>query len=134
VEWRFVKIAPKADNTGVLVHIQTPDQVWPVCVQVQGRHERQGDLFLMAGAECKEHRGLDANTPVPLRGESNEKPVGEWNVSETVCHGGTITAYVNGRLMNEATGCSVSEGAIGIQSEGAGFEIRRLFLDPLKTP
>ena len=29
VEWRFVKIAPKADNSGVLVHIQLPDKVWP---------------------------------------------------------------------------------------------------------
>ena len=29
VEWRFLKIAPKADNTGILVHLQLPDKVWP---------------------------------------------------------------------------------------------------------
>src|ERR1700693_6258278 len=29
IEWRFVKIAPKADNTGILVHIQSPDKIWP---------------------------------------------------------------------------------------------------------
>src|ERR1017187_3558574 len=39
VEWRFVKIAPKADNTGILVHMQSPDKVWPMCVQVQGKHD-----------------------------------------------------------------------------------------------
>ena len=27
VEWRFVKVAPKADNTGIFVHMQLPDQV-----------------------------------------------------------------------------------------------------------
>src|ERR1700722_19354114 len=55
VEWRFVKVEPKKDNTGVLVHMQLPDSVWPACVQNQGKSGRQGDLFVMMGAECKEH-------------------------------------------------------------------------------
>ncbi len=131
VEWRFVKMAPKLDNTGVLVHMQLPDKVWPACVQVQGKHERQGDLFLMAGAESKEHRGMEANTAIPLRGESNEKPVGEWNTSETVCAKDSVTAYINGRLMNETTECTVSSGFVGIQSEGAEFEIRKISVEPL---
>ena len=131
VVWRFVQVAPKADNTGVLVHMQLPDKVWPKCVQVQGKHSRQGDLFLMAGAESQEHRGMDANTPLPLRGESNEHPVGEWDTVRTVCAAGTVTAYVNDRLMNTTTGCTVTNGFIGIQSEGGEIEIRRLALDPL---
>ena len=131
VAWRFVKVAPKADNTGVLVHMQLPDQVWPACIQVQGKHDRQGDLFLMAGAESKEHRGLDANTALPLRGESNENPVGEWNTSETLCAGNAVKAFINGKLMNETTECTVASGFIGIQSEGADFEIRKLFVEPL---
>jgi len=65
VEWRFVKIAPKADNSGVLVHLQLPDKIWPMCIQNQGRSGHQGDLFLMEGAESKEHKGMDKNTPVP---------------------------------------------------------------------
>jgi hypothetical protein len=134
VEWRFVKMAPKADNTGVLLHLQSPDRVWPPCVQVQGKHEKQGDLFLMAGAESKEHRGLDANAPIPMRVESNEKPVGEWNTCEAVCAGGSVKAYVNGKPMNETTECSVTSGAIGVQSEGAEFEIRKMFLEPLSAP
>ena len=88
VTWRFVKIVPKADNTGVLVHMQLPDKVWPKCIQVQGKHERQGDLFLMAGAESKEHQGMDAN----------------W---------------------------SVTNGAVGFQSEGAEMEIKSVTLLPL---
>ena len=133
VEWRFVKVAPKADNTGVLVHLQLPDKVWPPCVQCQGKHDNQGDLFLMAGAESKEHRGLDANTALPKRGPSNEKPVGEWNTCELVCDGNTVKAYINGKFMNETTECTVSSGAIGIQSEGAEIEIRKVYLEPISN-
>jgi hypothetical protein len=133
VEWRFVKVAPKADNTGVLVHIQSPDKVWPMCIQNQGKSGRQGDLFLMAGAECKEHKGLDANTPVPMRGPSAEKPVGEWNTNVTVCAGNDVKASVNGKFMNEITECTISSGFIGIQSEGGDIEIRKIALEPLET-
>lgn len=132
VEWRFVKIAPQADNTGILVHLQLPDKIWPQCVQVQGRHGHQGDLFLMAGAEAKEHQGLDANTPVPLRGDSAEKPVGEWNKAETICVNHTITSFINGELKNEITECTLNAGFIGIQSEGGEIEIRSMYFSPLK--
>ena len=62
----------KKDNTGVLVHMQLPDKVWPMCVQNQGKSGRQGDLFVMAGAECKEHKprqGLKHAGPVARRAE-----------------------------------------------------------------
>jgi hypothetical protein len=135
VEWRFLKIAPKADNSGVLVHMQLPDKVWPQCVQNQGKSGRQGDLFVMAGAECKEHLALgkDANTPVPLRGEANEKAIGEWNTNVTVCAGNNIKAIINGKLLNEITECSISSGFIGIQSEGGDIEIQKMFVEPLKN-
>jgi hypothetical protein len=132
VEWRFVKVAPKADNTGIMVHMQLPDQVWPMCIQNQGKSSRQGDLFVMAGAECKEHLALgkDANTPVALRGEPNERPVGEWNTNVTVCAANTIKAIINGKLLNEITECTVSSGFVGIQSEGAIFEVRKIAVKP----
>jgi hypothetical protein len=132
VEWRFVKIAPKADNSGVLVHMQLPDKVWPMCIQNQGKSGRQGDLFVMAGAECKEHKGQDANTPVTLHGEPNEKSIGEWNLNVTVCDDNDVKAIINGRLLNEITECTISSGFIGIQSEGGDIEIRKMFLEPLR--
>jgi hypothetical protein len=132
VEWRFVKVTPKTDNTGVLFHIQPPDEVWPRCIQCQGRHDKQGDLFLMAGAESKEHQGKDANTPVPKQGPSNEKPVGEWNTCEIVCNGRNVKTFINGKLMNETAECTVASGFIGIQSEGAEIVIRKMYLEPLK--
>ena len=131
-EWRFVKIGPKADNGGILVHMQLPDKVWPPCIQCQGKHGNVGDLFLMAGAESKEHLGKDANTPLPKQGEDAEKPVGEWNTCALICGGNSVKVYVNGRLMNETTGCTVSSGKIGFQSEGAPFEVRKVYIEPLK--
>jgi len=132
VEWRFVKVAPKADNTGILVHIQHPDQVWPQCVQVQGKHDRQGDLFLMEGAEAKEHKGKDKNVPVLMRGASQENPVGQWNKAETICKNHTVSSFINGTFVNEITECTLNGGYIGFQSEGAEIEIRSVYFTPLK--
>ena len=132
-EWRFVKIAPKADNGGILVHIQLPDKLWPPCIQCQGKHDAVGDLFLMGGAESKEHLGKDPNTPLVKHGDSAEKPVGEWNTCELICRGNSVKVFVNGHLMNETTESTVTSGKIGFQSEGAAFEVRKVFIEPL-TP
>ncbi len=130
-EWRFVKIAPKADNTGIFVHINPPDKVWPACVEVQGAHGKHGDLRMNGGATCKGHE-TDATKNADAQAPSNEKPPGEWNVFEVECSGDAIKLWTNGKLMNEITGCSASSGAIGIQSEGGEIEVRKLFLEPLK--
>ena len=132
VVWRFVKVAPKADNTGILVHIQSPDKIWPQCVQVQGRHNHQGDIFLMEGAEAKEHKGKDKNTPVPLQGDPVEVAVGEWNKSETICIHGKVESFMNSKFVNEVTECTLDAGYIGIQSEGGEIEIRSIDFAPLK--
>jgi hypothetical protein len=132
VEWRFLKVAPKADNTGILVHMQLPDKIWPQCIQVQGKHDRQGDLFLMEGAESKEHKGMDKNTPLPIHGPSRENPVGEWNKAETICLHNKVISFINGYFVNETTECTVNDGFIGIQSEGGDIEIRAINFCPLK--
>ena len=132
VEWRFVKIAPNADNTGILVHLQPGDQVWPPCVEVQGRHGHQGDLYLIGGVEAKERHGTNATQVVPLRGDSVEHPVGEWNKAEVICIHGQVKSFMNGKFVNEITGCSVDSGSIGIQSEGGEIEIRSINYTPLK--
>jgi 3-keto-disaccharide hydrolase len=133
VEWRFVKIAPRADNSGVFVHVQTPDAVWPKAIENQGQFQHQGDMILLGGATCTGHdtpqtRGITSKQP------RNEKPAGEWNTYEVICRGDSVQSFVNGKLMNEVTGCSVSSGAIAIQSEGGEWELRKAFLEPLKAP
>jgi len=132
VEWRFVKVAPGADNTGILLHMQLPDKVWPRCIQVQGKHDHVGDLFLMGGAESKEHLGMGEDTPLPFRGQSREKPVGEWNTAETICIHNTVVSFINGYCVNETTETTLNDGYIGFQSEGGDIEIRSIYFTPLK--
>ena len=130
VEWRFVKVAPRADNSGVFVHLHLPDQVWPVCIENQGQYQHHGDFIFCGGATCTGH-----DTPqtrhIKIQGPSNEKPPGEWNTYEIVCRGDSVKNFVNGKLMNEAEGCSITSGAIAVQSEGAEWELRKIYLEPL---
>ena len=130
VEWRFVKIAPRADNSGVFVHVQAPDAVWPKCVENQGQYQHQGDLIMLGGATCKGHE-TTATRGVPSQQPRNEKSAGEWNTYEVICRGDTLKSYVNGKLMNEVEGCSISSGAIAIQSEGGEWELRKAWIEPL---
>jgi hypothetical protein len=136
VEWRFVKVAPKADNTGIFVHVQPSGKsegwIWPRCIECQGQHGNQGDLILMTGAAFKGFEPPATYKIVKSTQPGNEKPVGEWNTYAIVCRGHNTKAYVNGRLMNQAAACTVSAGAIALQSEGGEFEVRKAFLEPVR--
>lgn len=127
VEWRFTK----PGNTGVLVHINGPDRVWPRSFECQGMHDRQGDFWLWGGAECKEPRISDKKNGVAMTAPSNEKPVGEWNTYQVECNTNSIKILVNGKLMNTATECNLTSGMIGLQSEGGAIEVRKVYLEPL---
>jgi hypothetical protein len=132
VEWRFLKVTPKANNTGVLIHMQPQERIWPECVECQGQDQKQGDFWL--------HNGTTASgfpwdgkksTQVPMPVPPNEKPASEWNTYEVIARADTVEIAVNGKSMNKITGCNLSSGAIGIQSEGADIEVRKILLQPL---
>ena len=130
VEWRFVRVAPKADNSGIFVNITAPDKVWPACVEAQGQHHRQGDLHMNGGATAKGHTTADTKN-ADVQSASNEKPVGDWNTYVIECSGDSVKLWTNDKFMNEVTGCSVTSGGIGLQSEGGEIEVRKVFLEPL---
>jgi hypothetical protein len=132
VEWRFVKVAPRASNTGILIHMQSPDKIWPQCIECQGQYQKQGDFWLQSGAKADGFPG-DGNKSVhvPMTGAPNENPVGEWGSYQIIARGDTVEIIVNGKPMNKITGCNVSSGFIGIQSEGAEIELRKIRLEPL---
>jgi hypothetical protein len=131
VEWRFVKIAQRADNSGVIVHVQGPDTLWPKAVENQGQFHHQGDIILIGGISYKDH-GTNQTRMVRAKQPQNEKEAGEWNTYEVICSGDTLKNFVNGKLMNEITGISASAGTIAIQSEGGEWELRKAFIEPLK--
>ncbi len=129
MEWRFVKTAPRADNSGVFVHVQSPDKVWPACIENQGQFQHQGDMILLGGATCKGHETA-ATRSIVARQPRNEKPAGEWNTYEIACRGDAVECFVNGKRMNGVEGSSISSGAIAIQSEGGEWELRKAFIEP----
>jgi hypothetical protein len=130
--WRFIRVAPHADNSGIFIHLQPPDVVWPECIECQGLYQHQGDLMLHAGVGADGYPAQTKTINVPQMGPQNENPAGEWNTNQIVCQGNTLGLSVNGKVMNYITGCNLSSGYIGIQSEGGDIEVRKLTLEPLE--
>jgi len=128
-EWRW---PGEPGNNGVLLHIQEPDEVWPKSIEGQGQHGHAGDIWVIGGATFKEHPGYPDRRVVKSEA-STEKPLGEWNQYIIICKGDTIRLYVNGVLQNTATECTVTEGYIGWQSEGAPIEFRNITIEPLEA-
>ncbi len=132
VEWRFTK----PGNTGVVVHMTAPDAIWPKSIECQGMNKAQGDFYFWSGATSKEGVAMKAKDGT-IRGYrigkqlDAEKPAGEWNTFTTICDKDTVTILVNGKEVNKATGTNLSEGFIGLQSEGGAFEVKRCTLEPL---
>jgi Domain of Unknown Function (DUF1080) len=135
VEWRWTQ---GPGNSGVLVHIASGprDRVWPVCFQVQTKVGRVGDLLPMAGATFETPLSTAPGAKTPQRDRiapDSEKPVGEWNSCTVEVDGGHIRAWVNDVLQNDVRGCSVTAGTVGMQLEGAPYEMRHFTIEPL-TP
>jgi len=127
-EWRW---PTKGGNSGLLVHISGRDKVWPKSIEGQLANENAGDFWVIGGTDFKEHTNK-GDRRVPKKRRHNERDIGQWNTMEAVCAGNTIRLYVNGLLQNEATETTVTEGCIGLQSEGTPVEFRHIVLEPLE--
>jgi hypothetical protein len=126
LEWRWTK---KLGNSGVLVHIQPKDTIWPVCYQVQQRADAAGDIICMNGLWAKECSDTIKFTVKKIN-PSNEKPLGEWNTMQVICKNNTLKVYINGLLQNEISGLTAKSGFIGFQNEGTPMEFRKLLITP----
>lgn len=122
LEYRWTK---SFGNSGVLVHIQAKDSIWPVCYQVQQKADAAGDIICMNGLWAKECTDSVKFTVKKFK-DSNEKPLGEWNSMHIICKKNTLKVFVNGELQNYVTGLCVKKGYIGFQNEGVPIEFRNL--------
>jgi len=125
LEWRW---PGEPSNSGIFLHAEPIDAVWPRCAEVNLMAGRAGDMIASGGSafeELTEGRWLRSTK------DSAEKPAGEWNTADIVCQGNFIQAYVNDVLMNEAH-FDRAEGPIALQSEGGPLEIRNIYITPLK--
>jgi hypothetical protein len=129
IQYRWTKVFA---NSGVLVHMQLPDTVWPACYQIQQKADAAGDIICMNGLWAKECTDSMKFT-VPKMKPSNEKPLGEWNSMKIICKGKTLKVFVNGLLQNQVTGLTASEGFIGFQNEGKPVEFKEMsFIKPVE--
>ncbi|QDV37312.1 3-keto-disaccharide hydrolase [Tautonia plasticadhaerens] len=133
LEWRFPE-GSDGGNSGVLVHTSEPGAIgiWPKSIEVQLFSGNAGDFWVIGtdlDVENEEQRKM-GRRHLNLTDDS-ERPIGEWNEMEIVCEGDAIRVSVNGDLVNQATNCTVTEGAISLQSEGVPIEFREVVLTPM---
>ena len=77
-------------------------------------------------------RDPDWQDKLGFRGAQDvESPYGEWTRLEVIADGDRVRNIVNGKVVNEGSGSSLTEGKIIIQSEGAEIYYRRVELQPL---
>ncbi len=126
-EWRW---PDGPGNSGVFVHVNPPDKVWPLCFEAQLLAGSAGEIRLNGGSHIAGLADPKARS-VPRQQPSSEKPAGEWNSYDITCRGSNITVRVNGVLQNDVHGTSVSSGAIALQAEGKRVEFRNLYVEPL---
>ena len=128
LEWRW---PGEPSNSGIFLHCEPIDAVWPRCAEVNLMAGKAGDMIASGGSafeELKETGGRWKTSPVE---ESAENPAGEWNTAEIICQGNFIQAYVNGVLKNEAH-FDRDAGPIALQSEGGPLEVRNVYIVPIK--
>jgi hypothetical protein len=111
-------------NSGLLVHMQEPHKVWPKCVEVQGMNKDHGHIFAIGGA--KGQYSVDKQAQMKAI-----KPVGQWNTTEVISKDGELTAKINGTEVSKGKG-DLTEGPIGLQSEGAEIHFRNIKIKELK--
>lgn len=145
LQWRWAP-GSKGGNSGVLLHVQSPDKVWPKSVEAQLQHGQAGDFWLIDTKLDIDEKRRDPKTPrhfirmgeswVMAQGEKNaradrlefEKPIGEWNQYEIHVNGNNFKLLVNGKLVNEGKNGELSKGKIALQSEGAEIHFRNIEL------
>jgi hypothetical protein len=130
VEWRWgTAQTPPAGpyNGGVLVRASADGVTW---VQAQVARAPQtsvvGDLIVVMPADAGTTR-ID----VPQTGANREALLGQWNTYEVTAQGAKISEWVNGATTATYDGVPMATGRVGLQAEGALYEVRSIKYKPL---
>lgn len=122
-------------NSGCLIHVGEKNAlgVWPRSVEVQGANRSMG-LILPIPRDLKCTRTFDKEAMAKVI-----KPVGEFNKMEIEVQGGDMVIKLNGTVVSTVSDCELTEGPIGLQSEGAethwkNIRIRERSAEPTIPP
>ncbi len=135
IEWRYPE---KPTNSGIFIHTNGGDKIWPTHYQCQLKHLNAGD-FIVQGSGVSASLGDSVYTStdnvkplIPKIHESSEKNAGEWNAMDVDCKGNSVEIRINGVLQNVATNCSLTKGSIGLQAEGSKIQFRNLWIKKIR--
>jgi hypothetical protein len=119
---------------------ESGEQVRP-SITVKSRKDRDGENVFDPNGQPNTFTGGRINwwgrsedwaDKLGFRGPQDvDSPGLEWTQLEAVVSGGRLTYFVNGKLVNEGTDSSFTDGKIMVQSEGAEIYFRRIDLEPL---
>jgi hypothetical protein len=129
VEWRWPKEAVANSNSGVLVHLNGPDIIWPSCFECQLKTGNAGQVVGM-GLDIPAAPLQSNRKRAPKLAASSEKPLGEWNTYEIFARGDTIEVFINGTRQNFVEKLPVHSGGIALQLEGYPIEFRTVWVEP----
>jgi len=135
VEWCYPE---KPTNSGIFVHTNGPDKMWPQHYQCQLKTLCAGDFIVNAVGEKatvgdSTYVGTEKVKPIAVKLHStNENKTGEWNSYDIVCKGSTVEVTVNGLLQNTVKNCSMTKGSIGLQAEGSKIQFRNIWIEEVK--
>jgi hypothetical protein len=131
-DWRYERPKDYKDgdpfygNSGLIVHIQGPSQVWPRCIEVQVWHKKEyGTFYTLGGGKFSPKRDEHEKLGHVL------KPIGEWNRHEVTCRDGTITVTVNDIAIASGRVADPDHGRIGWMSEDGPIRFRNLRIKSL---
>lgn len=138
VEWRWAP-GKKAGNSGVLMRIIGEPRPLPKCFEAQLKSGNAGAAYGFHGLNIDgaEDRKVERESDFTgkMKGvnkiKANEKPVGQWNRYEIIFDGPDLEIWINGEKVNQATGCDVMPGHLGLQSEGGEIHFRKVELTRL---
>lgn len=157
-KWGVEKFKPRDQakrDSGLLYHVVGPDLVWTTDVETQIQEGDTGDFFFLGESVSL---GSSEATVTVASGANRYQPAGEridsdggltksrtvdsrtdWNRVEVIVEGDSVTAIVNGLVVNRATRMRrkegsvvvpLTEGKIALQSEGAEIFYRNVEIKP----
>jgi hypothetical protein len=129
VEWRWPPESPVNANSGILLHVDGPDAIWPSAFECQLKNGNAGQVVGM-GLDIPGAPLLNARKRAPRRAAPSERALGEWNSYDIFARGDSLSAFVNGVLQNHVRSLPRSSGRIALQLEGMPIELRELWLEP----
>ena len=134
-EWRWPP-GGEAGKGGILLRTVGKHKVWPKSLEVQLNAGDAGDFWAIDGykltgaperTEKLAHKQFGDLIHV-TKLHAVERPVGEWNRGTVTMKDGKVTVRMNGKLVNEATGCDMKPGKILLTAEGTPIQFRKLDL------